>query len=281
MSIHTGRKILATIGNLIQGEVKTKARGIHHYYREMIQDIIDVYEDHCKLREELIEALTDKSLKYHQPTIKLPRGINLPKRSLLSRYSLYKDPEENPETVPVVETKENTTKPSIDSQGFFKQRILLVNRKSEFLESLQPEKINSNPDSEDRNPVIVSPEVDNHYIAVDNRKPVTYNSKPEGDNRKTVEEKYKPVVVKGDNCKLEVDNSKTVVNRKTVVDNRKTQIVHNDENKLTVNVKPVIKHKHLYEQKPLIKRNEVRMILKSRNVRREDLAMKTRGVVDP
>jgi hypothetical protein len=124
MSIHTGRKILVALGNILEGEVKTKARGIHHYYRKLIQDLIDVYESQCTVLKEFIEAITKKSLKYILPTVDLPIGVTLPKKSYLSKESLFDYIESPDEPEPVKER----ISIDINFDDVFDGKLRLVNR---------------------------------------------------------------------------------------------------------------------------------------------------------
>jgi len=92
MSLHCGHKILVSLGNILQSEVKSKARGIHHHYRALIQELVDVYEAQIGALGDLLEVQTKKSLKYIIPSISLPLGVKLPRKSYLSSDSLI-DPE--------------------------------------------------------------------------------------------------------------------------------------------------------------------------------------------
>jgi len=89
MSNHIGLKFIASIGTIIQGEVKSKTRGIHHHYRKLIQELIDTYEGQCNVLRKNLETVSNKKLKYIVPLIPLPRGVVLPEKSYLSRESLF------------------------------------------------------------------------------------------------------------------------------------------------------------------------------------------------
>jgi len=139
MSIHTGRKILVALGKILEGEVKTKARGIHHYYRKLIQDLIDVYESQCTVLKEFIESITKKSLKYIIPTVELPIGVTLPKKSYLSKESLFDYLESSDEPEPVKER----TSTEVNFDDVFDGMLRLVNRGPVISEISEIRNVNS------------------------------------------------------------------------------------------------------------------------------------------
>jgi len=235
MSIHTGQKILASIGNIIQVEVKTKTRGIHHHYRKLIQKLIDVYEDQCSALVDKLEAVMNKSLKYIRPCVSLPIGVSLPQDSYLSRESLNID-----RKFALDPNSEVGMKPSVTS----KPQIIFVNRKPESANTAV-----SKPE-----PVVIKPAVFESKAGEVKIVPVesklgTTNSAVERKPANTidpVERKLKPA---------EVD-SRSEITKPAVVDSKSAFTKPAVENKIPIK-NPVINSKNIQKQfrKPFQHRN--------------------------
>jgi len=114
MSNHIGQRFIASIENLVQTEVKSKTRGIHHYYSKMISVLINDYESHIEYLYDHILSLrepnkkNDKLIIFESPFVDLPRGLKFPDRVFLDEKIRNLGKIVNPEAIPLpsVETKQ-------------------------------------------------------------------------------------------------------------------------------------------------------------------------------
>jgi len=239
MSTHIGLKLLVSIGNILESEVKSKARGIHHYYKSVIQELVDVYEAQIRSLADELEVISKKSLKYILPTIPLPRGVKLPKHSYLCAEEsicdpkLIYDPKPNwkPQimlvercnydiddiVLPVIESNSVVvsksvvvTKPVIDSKPAVKPEIDSKPAVKPGIDSKPAVKsvIDSKPAV---NPVVVTKPVVEKIVTILKRDV----EKCVNENKKPVDE-TKPVLVNPLNS-LSVENGKPLVDKKKPV----------------------------------------------------------------
>jgi len=143
MSTHSGRTFIDSFEKFFQSQIKTKSRGIHHYYQQKIQELISGYEAKIAELSERLFSTTCYLSEFSAPNVQ-PITPNLPMTQnyvdILTDEPDYSQTlsDEFSETAQQQDIPQ-TTSDDISDYDIYEEEYCCI-RNSYFMETLEPKK---------------------------------------------------------------------------------------------------------------------------------------------